>query len=470
MTSETPPALSELSPKALAKAPATMKLRNPVRSLIGRGIRVLRSSDAERAALTLADQAVASGCNFLTAIIVGRTLGKEQFGLYILGFSVLLILSNLQTSLISWPLTVFAPRLEEHPLRIYRGSTLAHHVLFAALATGGLIVAAPILSRTRGLEEVRAVIWSLAPVMVAILAREYVRRLCFAELRIKRALALDCCLAVIQISGLLGLASAGVLTVRSAFWVIGTAWGTTSLVSLLMMRDAFTFRFSQLKGDFLHNWKMGRWLTASTLGSSVTTELYPWLLAIFHGVSETGAFAACRSLFSVLNVGLEGLTNLLIPMAAQTYSRMGRKELVATVIRAVGAIGVGMAIFTVGTVFLGTWVVTLLYGKAFGGYQIELVLLALTASASAVCLPINSALMATERADALFKSYLLSSAVTLAAGIPLVRQYSIKAAVVALLVSNIAGVAYRAAAFWADSVAEMKRHEAEEIGQARTSK
>ena len=61
----------------------------------------------------LADQGVSSATNFLTGVIIARACSKEELGLYMLGFSLVLFVTDLQTSLISTPYMVYAPRLKD---------------------------------------------------------------------------------------------------------------------------------------------------------------------------------------------------------------------------------------------------------------------------------------------------------------------------------------------------------------------
>src|SRR5580692_2008359 len=49
--------------------------------------------------VSLADQAVASATNFVTGVIIARTCSKEELGLYMLGFSLILLMTDLQSSL-----------------------------------------------------------------------------------------------------------------------------------------------------------------------------------------------------------------------------------------------------------------------------------------------------------------------------------------------------------------------------------
>src|SRR5664280_807115 len=53
--------------------------------------------------ISLADQAVASATNFLTGIIIARACSKEELGLYMLGFSLVVFVTDMQTSLIATP-------------------------------------------------------------------------------------------------------------------------------------------------------------------------------------------------------------------------------------------------------------------------------------------------------------------------------------------------------------------------------
>ena len=84
--------------------------------------------------ISLADQAVASATNFVTGIIIARTCSKEELGLYMLGFSLILLMTDFQTSLITTPYMVYAPRLKGRRPRPVHGKhpdssvgILSHH-------------------------------------------------------------------------------------------------------------------------------------------------------------------------------------------------------------------------------------------------------------------------------------------------------------------------------------------------------
>lgn len=113
----------------------TVMKRNRIDGWIRTGISLLSRPTTRKGVVTLADQAVASATNFLTGVIIGRACTKEQFGLYMLGFSIVLFVMSLQNSLISTPYMVYSPRLKGNEHIRYTGSTLIHQ-----LGLSGLII------------------------------------------------------------------------------------------------------------------------------------------------------------------------------------------------------------------------------------------------------------------------------------------------------------------------------------------
>ena len=99
------------------------------------------------ALLSLADQAISSGTNFLTGVIIGRTCAAEEFGLYLLGFSLLVFALDVQNSLISTPFVVLSPRLEASARARYTGSTLVHQLCLSAVTVFVLLGGAFALSK-----------------------------------------------------------------------------------------------------------------------------------------------------------------------------------------------------------------------------------------------------------------------------------------------------------------------------------
>ena len=119
-----------------------------------------------------------------------------------LGFSLVLLVTDLQTSLITTPYMVYAPRLKGSAHALYTGSTLIHQLAFCIIAMLGVMCGAFAVTNGVGPRALGPVLWALVLVIALIMLREHARRVSFARLRLKTAFIFDTCIAVGQISGL----------------------------------------------------------------------------------------------------------------------------------------------------------------------------------------------------------------------------------------------------------------------------
>jgi O-antigen/teichoic acid export membrane protein len=417
------------------------------RGLARRGLALWSTPTARQGILSLVDQGVVSATNFLTGVIIARACSKEELGLYMLGFSLILLVTDLQMSLIATPYMVYAPRLKDDAHALYTGSTLIHQLalcfLIVLALTGGVIV----IRHGVGPRGLGPVLWALVGVIAFIMLREYARRTCFACLKVKRALLLDTCIAVGQIGGLLLLAYFGLLSAGRAYWVIGFVCGIAALGWLWSERSFYRLEISESLADLKKNWIFGKWVFASGLVWAVSMNLYPWLLAVFHGTASTGVWAACLGVVALGNPAVLGVLNFLGPKIAHVYAQEGARALRRFVLRASVAFALPMLLFGLAMIFRGGRVVTLLYGHQYAGNGLVVAILAFNLAVSAVAFSFSRALLAIERADVDFLVSFVALFIMLTLGLWLVRSFGIPGAALGMLIANTAASGVRAFAF-----------------------
>ena len=341
--------VKERSADPLTTASQTGKKKLKV--VLGRGILGARTvfspgTAANQSFLSLADQAAASITNFLTGVIIARASSKEEFGLYMLGFTLILLVTDLQTSLIATPYMVYAPRLKGESARSYAGSALIHQVVFSLFIMMALTVAAFASRFGLGPHGLAPVLWALAAVVAFIMLREFTRRIYFARLKLRSVFALDTCIGITQLSGLLLLAHFRLLSAATAYWLIGTACALGVAYWLWLDRRFFHVRLGQALQDLKQNWSFGKWVFASGLLATASTNLYPWLIAFFHGTAAAGIFAACLGVVSASNPILLGIQNLLGPKIAHAYAAEGAHALRRLVLKMTAILALPMCLLT----------------------------------------------------------------------------------------------------------------------------
>jgi O-antigen/teichoic acid export membrane protein len=397
--------------------------------------------------LSLADQAVASVTNFATGVIIARASSKEEFGLYMLGFTLILLVTDLQTSLIATPYMVYAPRLQGRAHAQYTGSTLIHQVVFSLLATLVVIGAACAARLGVGPHGLEPVLWALAGVGSLIMLREFVRRICFASLKLRTVFLFDAFIGVGQICGLLVLAHFRLLSASRAYWVIGATCGLAVLCWLWLNRHHYHLRIDESVLDLKRNLIFGKWVFASGLLWTASTNLYPWLLAFFHGAAAAGVFAACLGVVSASNPVLLGIQNFLGPKIAHVYATRGQIGLRKFVLKVSGSMAIPVALLTLILISWGDRIIGLLYGSRYTGNGRVVAILACNLLLSAVVFSFSRALFAIERADLDFALNFAAIFIMLTLGLWLVKTNGPLGAALGLIIAGGVTSVLRVGAF-----------------------
>ncbi len=395
---------------------------------------------------TLANQCIVSATNCLTGVLIGRFCTKEEFGLYMLGFSIVLFVLDLQTSLISTPYMVYSPRLKGRQLSRYNGSSLIHQVMLSAIVL--LVLAAwGVLSLGFGPRGLDRVIWTLVGVIFFMMFREFVRRLCFAQLRMEIAFLFDLCVASVQVCGLIILYRLGLLSANHAYCVIGCASGVAGVGWLLFNRKHFLIQVSQLISDFKSNWKFGKWVFLSGVVWLGSMNLYPWLLTFYHGTASVGVWGACLGVLALVNVPLAGVQNFLGPKIANVYAADGIKALRRFAFRASLVLGLVMGFLSCVLFILGGPLLVLFYGGKYSGNGFVVSILALGTVAASIAFAFSRALFAMERSDVDFRVNFIPVFILFTCGLLFVRSFGPLGAALGLLLANISATAVRFASF-----------------------
>ena len=417
------------------------------RRLLSFGLALSPDRALHQGIVSLADQAVASATNFLTGVIIARACSKEQLGLYMLGLSLILLMTDFQTSLITTPYMVYAPRLKGSAHALYTGSTLIHQLAFCLITMLGVACGAFAVTKGVGPRGLGPVLWALCVVIALIMLREHARRVSFARLKLWTAFLFDTCIAVGQIGGLLVLARFGLLSASRAFWVIGSVCGIAVLGWLWSDRQFYHPHLGEALADLKKNWVFGKWVFASGLVWAVSMNLYPWFLAYFHGAASTGVWAACLGVVSVGNPALLGIQNFVGPKISHVYAAEGPEALRRWVLKISAVISLPVSLLCLGLILWGGRLVALLYGRQYTGNSLVVAILALNLLVAAAAFSFSRALMAIERADLDFLVNCAALFVMVTLGFWLVRAFGPLGAAIGLFGANLATSAVRAGVF-----------------------
>lgn len=275
------------------------------RGLLGRVSLARAQRSIVGAGWVVGDQALISASNFFGMVIAARAMSTTEFGTYALAYSAIYALNSLQSSLITQPYSVLAAHRNLEEYRRYTTATGRMQVVMALGIGLPLTVAGLVAIGLGAGPELLA----LGAALVAWQAQEFMRRVLFFEGRVRAVFGLDVVSFGGQLAAIGLLASAGGLTVSSAFVAAALTSAASALIGLWLLRS--TFAADPLPGAMTENLAQGRWLLGAEIGAFICLNGYPFIIAATTGADAVAVYAAAMLILNPLNVIWFAVGNVL---------------------------------------------------------------------------------------------------------------------------------------------------------------
>ncbi|MEM7808321.1 MAG: polysaccharide biosynthesis C-terminal domain-containing protein [Planctomycetota bacterium] len=393
-----------------------------------------------RLGLTLGDQAVVSGTNFLSNVMLAKALAKPELGVYGMAFAGLLFATEAVHALVSTPHQVLLARRDKAERSIFNGSALTH-ALGVGLLVSGIVAIVALAGGGTTFATLAAMAW-------AVLLRYFVRVFCFTTGTPGWALPLDVITSVIQLGGIWILWQTGNLSATTALLTLGTANVVSASVVLLARRREFRIQWHRVLADLSATWSLSRWIFASGIVWTVGTHGYPLLIGVVRDKSSAGIWFACYGLAAIANPLLMGITNSLGPAVANRAASGSASDLERFVGIASLAFAGVMSVYATAAFFLGEWMLQLLYDDKYAGFGNVVGIMALVSIVHALGFASSRGLFALDAARPDFVANILALGVMLGAGTWLTWSFGIRGAAVAMVLSVATGNVYRIVCFF----------------------
>ena len=308
---------------------------------------------------SIVSQAVVSGSNFLTGIIIAKATGVSEFGVFSLIAATVLGLQGVQQALITGPLLFMSRVGEEDNDRISQYFML--QVLLSAPLAVGAAIALAIFLHQWSTDQLLGIVGAVFFLQM----QEFSRARLYIDLRANDVLVLDIVNHGMRLALLLLLWHLESLTVSSAFLVLALASGITSLrVVRRVTPQTFRICADLAKRSFQY----GRWLLVESLAHYLSIPLYLYFSSALLSHEATGGLSAAISLLNMPNVLVLGLMNLAVPMARRKLMNEGyeawRSQLIST-----GAVVTAISVFLYAVISAsGSFLLVTVYSPEFAKY------------------------------------------------------------------------------------------------------
>lgn len=381
----------------------------------------------------VADQIIASGSNFLTAILIARFSTVDEFGIYSMFWLVFLFTQSIQIALIVSPMMARAPKLFGEDRRHFISSVFGFQLYFIAIYFSIFFMAGLITFGGSLWMAICLVAWVTSQLMC-----EFARRYRYASGDNRRA-----CLGdffrygtQIVIIFIIGITGNNALDLATAFLAIAAG----SLVGLcVMIYGAPSPELSPGSTWILvrRQMPMSKWLLGSAMLQYLSgINLVTFLAGVLLSPTAVAALRAAQTLLGLSNILLQSIENIMQPVASRTLHEQGysgmRRFAIRTSLLAVGGTG---AISTMFAVFAPE-AMGLIFGPEYVQYAYVLRWLTLSYLAISVVIATRLPLIAQEDTRPIFLSFGTGVILTVALVYPAITYFQLPGAVVLIVVAE----------------------------------
>ena len=366
-----------------------------------------------RALWSILDQALVSGVNLLTGILLVRTLGLRDFGNYALITVVAQSIAVLQLAAVISPLmTLFEQRGP-----ISRGSYLTavgmQQLAYLIIITFCIIVTWSLVPDA--LTNASIGVYAAISFFTSSQLQEFSRRILFASGRTRLAFLCDLIAYGGRLTILSYLAFQTILDIETTWWTIASL-NVTSF--LLIVPDLARSKpiWAEVISISRRHIELARWLFGTAASQWLSGNLLLILIGSILGVEALGTVRAIQNLIGPINLIVQSLENFMPSAASQilaTSPPAGLRRYIN------GSAIIGTSIFAVGILLsmpLLPYIVDLLYRRQFPSQEVVWLALGLYATSGFVAAVFMAGLRALGELKTTFLFQLASGIVCLPIG------------------------------------------------------
>ena len=382
------------------------------------------------------DQGVVSGCNFLLGLLLARLLGLNDFGVFTLCWSLLLLTAGIQNALVIYPMLTLGPKFSGRAAREYYIATFYHQVAFAIGSVSIIILGEKFVSYFINVNRYSDLVVPLCWAIFAFQLQEFLRKLQYAHGTPSRAFCGDVLSYGGKLVVIFYLGFSEQLNIRSSLWVMGV----TSFLGFFAFSGDIKFSLlknKKVKTFFLRNWRFSIWLLPASLAQWVSGHVFFFYSGGLLSTSVVGAIKSAQNLMGITHIFFQALEGYLPPRASRLLVRSGRCHARALV-KKVGLYGlVGVLGFSLLVAFYHDEMFVYFYGDEFLKYADTLFWCAITYPFIYMSIVIRIWLRTLEQTKLILKSYLIMAGVACVVGYPLIFFYGAEGAMIGILITHV---------------------------------
>lgn len=386
----------------------------------------------------VSDQGFFAVSNFALNVLLARWLMPQEFGSFVLAYTIFLLLATIHNGLIIEPLLVFGSSNYRDQHSMYRAAMLQLHVLFS-IPLAIVLAGAAAIAWWMGNTDMAGALGTLSIAGPMILLLWMMRRICYLVSAPRRSAIAGMFYTVLMVLAMLGVQHFGRLGIVQALCILGGC-SLICAIGLMFSEHVHWPRPQQrqmIRQVHKIHLRYGRWASAGGLAGFVPAQVYYLLLPVLISTQAAGILRGLTNPSLPMQHVITAISVLMLPRLSAAWGSKNFHRI--TELGAALVCLVAIVYWIVCGIFHAP-LVYLMYGggdsgSAFMQQSWLLWVIGLQAVLQAMTSIYGTAVVAMQRPDWCFYAQLASSAVALTAGIFLTKYYGVAGACFAILIN-----------------------------------
>lgn len=387
-------------------------------------------------ALTLADQALVSGTNFISSLVFARLLGLESYGTFVLGWMIVLFASTFQQAFIFSPMANINAALPEQKQKEYTDRLFTINLLLASACTILIMALAYLLNDLSQAGCPPEILYSFPLVTFAYLNYDFFRKRLLLHAHSKCVLVLDGLFPLLLSISLYTLYQSNAISVASI---------VCSIAICYLILTAVAFFVSETTIHFLHistavmkeHWLQGKWLVATALLQWFSGNYFLIAAASILGSREIGIIRIAQNIVGVLNILFIAMESYIPISASKLFYQNGTRSLFQYLkqVTIKGLLVTTTCCFLIA--FFAKPIVQHLYGIEYVGYSFIVQAFALFYILVFLAIPLRFAIRTMAHNHHIFIGYLISATFSLFSAAAIIHRYGLNGVLIGIFATQV---------------------------------
>jgi O-antigen/teichoic acid export membrane protein len=388
----------------------------------------------------LVDQAMVSGANFFTGIILVRYLGLEEFGRFTLAWLSILFFNSIQFAAVISPMMSLGPKQAEKEFPQYFGAVFLQQLFWSGICFIAIFFC--VWGSQFFLDwQIHKLAAPLAAALFAVQSQDFLRRYFFVRKREALAFFSD---SINYLGRLLLLAvcfNIGILDIKEVLWLIAGTSGLATVIGSFKTERLIFYKIYVYK-TIKEHWHFSKWLIVAALMQWTSGNFFLIAAGGILGAFAVGAIKAAQYIIGITHILFQAMENFVPSNASDAFTKEGAQGLLKYLqgISLIGGIFItGIAFFA--AIFSDFWF-KYIYGNEYLNYSYILKWYSLIYFFGFFIIPISAGLRAIERTKPLFTSLFFMSLISVVFAYPLISYFGLNGVMIGILVVKLGTLIY----------------------------